>query len=104
MAPSDTPPGTLPQPGADAFPPSPPHAVTAYARSRWASGLARWWQASFGRNAYARGADTVRAGRSGHRFFQHLIDADATDERGATDHTAPGSRVPAPARLPESGE
>jgi hypothetical protein len=71
--------------------------VAAYSRSRWASGLARWWQASFGRNAYARGPDTVRSGRKSHRFFQHLIE---TDDEGANDasrrdhHTPPTLEAP----------
>lgn len=82
---SDAPPGELHPPGSDAFPTAPPHSVPAYARARWTSGLARWWHAVFARNAYARGPDTVRSGRSGHRFFQHLIE---TDEGGSGD--APG--------------
>lgn len=77
----------LPPPATDAFPPAAPHTVTAYARTRWTSGLARWWQAAFGRNAYARGPDTVRSGRRGHRFFQHLIEA---EDAGADDASTRG--------------
>ena len=71
---SDAPPGMLHSPGTGASPPAAPHAVPSYSRGRWTSGLARWWHAIFTRNAYARGPDTVRSGRSGHRFFQHLIE------------------------------
>jgi hypothetical protein len=37
----------------------------------------------FARNAYARGTDTVRSGRSGHRPFQHLIENDDGRANGA---------------------
>ena len=73
---SDAPPGMLQAPEADAFPTAAPHRVASYSRTRWTSGLTRWWHAIFARNAYARGPDTVRSGRSGHRFFQHLIEPD----------------------------
>ncbi|HET7234354.1 MAG TPA: hypothetical protein VFJ16_30350 [Longimicrobium sp.] len=76
MTPSDAPRDTLPSPSTNVFPPEAPHRVTAYSPPRWASGLARWWHASFGRNAYARGPDTVRSGRKSHRFFQHLIEGE----------------------------
>ena len=84
---SDAPPGMLHPPGSDALPTAAPHSVEPYARTRWSSGLARWWHAIFTRNAYARGPDTVRSGRRGHRFFQHLIEtkdgaAPAGDEAG----------------------
>lgn len=49
MTPSDAPPGMLPRPGTDAYPPSEPHTVPAYARMRWAATLSRWW-----RNAFTR--------------------------------------------------
>jgi hypothetical protein len=73
-------------PGADAFPAAPPHTVPAYSPARWTGGVGRWWRGMFSRNAYARGPDTVRAGRTGHRFFQHLIDP---AEKGANDASPP---------------
>lgn len=90
---SDAPPGMLHPPGPDAFPPGAPHAVPPYIRGRWLSGLARWWHARFARNAYARGPDTVRSGRRGHRFFQHLIETEdgaSTGERGEGETEKPG--------------
>lgn len=81
----------LHSPDTDAFPPAAPHAVPAYSRSRWLSGLARWWHAVFTRNAYARGPDSVRSGRKSHRFFQHLIE------------TEDGSATSAPARGDDEG-
>jgi hypothetical protein len=72
-------------PESDAFPTAAPHAVPAQSPPRKSSGLARWWHSLFARNAYARGPDTPRSGRSGHRPFQHLIDS---DDGGAND--APG--------------
>lgn len=84
---SETPPGMLRQPDTDAFPPTAPHTVPAYDRTRWTSRLAHWWHATFARNAYARGPDTPRSGRSGHRFFQHLIE---TDEAGTGAAPTPG--------------
>lgn len=84
---SDAPAGMLHPPGTDAFPAAPPHSVPAYARTRWTAGLGRWWHAVFARNAYARGADTVRAGHSGHRPFQHLIEPDG---EGANDASLRG--------------
>jgi hypothetical protein len=88
LTPSDAPAGTLPPAGTDAFPPTAPHAVRAYARQRWSVGLARWWRAAFSRNAYARTADTSRSHSGGHHFFQHLI------EDG--DDPAPGDAVHRP--------
>ena len=81
---SDAPPGMLHPPGTDAFPPAAPHSVPPDSRTRWTSGLARWWHAIFARNAYARGPDTVRSGRGGHRFFQHLIETDDAGANGAS--------------------
>lgn len=49
MTPSDAPPGMLPRPGTDAYPPSEPHSVPAYARMRWAAALSRWWHGAFTR-------------------------------------------------------
>jgi hypothetical protein len=54
MNPSDTPPGMLPRPGTDAYPPSEPHSVPAYARMRWAATLSRWWHGAFTRKPYSR--------------------------------------------------
>ena len=84
---SDAPPGMLHPPAADDFPTAAPHTVPSYASTRWTSGLARWWHAIFARNAYARGPDTMRSGRRGHRPFQHLIE---TDDAGANGAPAPG--------------
>ena len=50
MTPSDAPPGMLPRPGTDAYPPSEPHSVPAYARMRWAAALSRWWHGAFTSN------------------------------------------------------
>jgi hypothetical protein len=72
-------------PGTEAFPASTPHSVEPYARTRWSSGLTRWWNAIFRRNAYARGPDTVRSGRSGHHFFQHLIEDEAASDAARPD-------------------
>ncbi|HET7460409.1 MAG TPA: hypothetical protein VFJ82_04140 [Longimicrobium sp.] len=89
VAPSsdDTFPGILHPPGTDTFPAAPPHTVPADTPNRWTAGVGRWWRGIFSRNAYARGPDTVRAGRSSHRFFQHLIDP---AEKGADDAPPPG--------------
>lgn len=60
MTPSDAPPGMLPRPGTDAYPPSAPHSVPPYARMRWAAALSRWWRSAFTRNPHphrAPGAD-----------------------------------------------
>ena len=76
---SDAPPGMLHPPGTDAFPPTAPHSVRLHDGTHRKSWLTRWWHAIFARNAYARGPDTVRSGRSGHRFFQHLIETDDTN-------------------------
>ena len=84
---SDAPPEMLATPGADAFPAAAPHRVAPYARTRWTSGITRWWHAIFTRNRYARGPDTVRSGRSGHRFFQHLIEPEG---EAANDASARG--------------
>jgi len=79
-------PGLLRPPGDDAFPPAAPHSVPADSPTRWTAGFGRWWRGMFSRNAYARGPDTVRSGRSGHRFFQHLIDP---AEKGADEASPP---------------
>ena len=84
---SDAPPGMLHPPGTDAFPTTAPHSVRLHDSTHRKSWLARWWHAIFARNAYARGPDTVRSGRSGHRFFQHLIETDDTNGAPA-DHEA----------------
>ena len=91
MTPSnDAPPGMLQSPGTDAFPASAPHTVEPYARTRWTSKLTRWWHAIFARNAYARGPDTVRSGRPGHHFFQHLIEDEGAADKGADNAAARG--------------
>jgi len=41
----------LPPAGEDAFPPSPPHSVPAYARIRWLAAVVRWWRAASARGA-----------------------------------------------------
>jgi hypothetical protein len=46
LSPSDAPPGMLPLAGEDAFPPSAPHSVPAYARIRWLAAVVRWWRAA----------------------------------------------------------
>ena len=89
---SDAPPGRLRPPGADAFPTAAPHSVRPYEHTRWTSRVARWWHAIFARNPYARGPDTVRSGRSGHRFFQHLIETDDTGANGAPADGESGER------------
>jgi hypothetical protein len=89
---SGNPPGMLQPPGAEAFPPSAPHTVPAYARTRWTAGMARWWRALFTRDAYARGPATVRSGRRGHRFFQHLIDPADEDVNDASSRDDAGMK------------
>jgi hypothetical protein len=79
MTPSKDPAGRLQPPGLDAFPPSPPHAVPAYARRRWPASLTRWWRGVFGRNAYGHQPHAQASGTGGHHFFQHLSDPPAHD-------------------------
>jgi len=80
----ETPPGMLDPPATGAFPAAAPHSVAPYDRRRWTSGIFRWWHAIFTRNPYGRGPDTVRSGRSGHRFFQHLIEPDGEAAKDAS--------------------
>jgi hypothetical protein len=77
----------LAPPGDGTFPAAAPHSVAPYGRRRWTSGITRWWHTIFRRNSYVRGPDTVRSGRSGHRFFQHLIEPDG---EAANDASAAG--------------
>jgi hypothetical protein len=84
MTPSDAPPGMLPPPGTDAFPPAAAHPVPVYSRTRWPAALSRWWRAAF-----APGAYDEPDGR--HRFFPHPAERAGGD--AAEDAASPG--VPA---------
>ena len=79
MTPSDAPPGMLPRPGTDAFPPSAPHAVPDYSGTRWPATLSRWWREAFARNPYARGGGATRRGPGAHRPFAHLMEPAGDD-------------------------
>ncbi len=95
LTPSDAPPGMLPRPGTDAFPPSAPHTVPGFSGTRWPATLSRWWREAFGRNPYARGGGATGRGPGAHRPFAHLMEHGGDDR--AIDQASPGEPAASPA-------